>query len=331
MKVLVTGGGGFLGGAIARRLRARGDEVSVFGRNAYPVLDGLGIRTVRGDVRDAEAVKGACQGMDAVCHVAAKVGIWGRPRDFRDVNTQGTRNVIDACRKAGVGKLVYTSSPSVVVGAGGLAGVDESQPYPDRYLAHYPATKAEAERAVLAANAPSFSTVALRPHLIWGPGDTQLIPRLLDRARRGRLIRVGDGTNLVDITYIDNASDAHVAALDRLTPNAPCAGSAYFISQGEPVVLWDWINKVITRVGMPPVRRTLSYNAARRIGALFEAAYWVLRLRSEPLMTRFLASQLAKPHHFSIAAARRDLGYEPAVSTSEGVGRLVEWIIKGMP
>ncbi len=331
MKVLVTGGGGFLGGAIARRLRERGDDVAVFGRSDYPHLQELDIRTVRGDVRDVEAVRSACTGLDAVCHVAAKVGIWGRRRDFYEINVLGTRNVIDACRRAGVGRLVHTSSPSVVVGEGGLAGVDESQPYPYRYLAHYPGTKAEAERAVLAANSPDFSTAALRPHLIWGPGDTQLIPRVLERARRGRLVQVGEGTNLVDITYIDNAAAAHIAVLDHLAPDAACAGSAYFISQGEPVSLWSWINELLARVGVPVVTKRLSYAKARRIGALLEGVYTVLRIRSEPVMTRFLATQLAKPHHFSVAAAMRDFGYQPLVSTSEGLNRLVAWIEGGIP
>lgn len=326
MKVLVIGGGGFLGSAIARRLRERGDNVTVLGRNLYPHLRRLDIRTVQGDVCDGQAVRAACSSHDAVCHVAAKIGIWGRRRDFFEINVLGTRNVIDACRRDGVGRLVFTSSPSVVVGEQGLTGVDESQPYPERYLAHYPATKAEAERAVLAANGPDFSTVALRPHLIWGPGDTQLVPRLLKRARRTRLAQVGDGSNLVDMTYIDNAADAHVAALDRLTPDAACAGSAYFISQGEPVRLWGWINDLLTRLGLPVVQKRLSYHAARRLGALLEIAYASLRLRSEPVMTRFLASQLAKPHYFSISAARSDLGYVPAVSTSEGLDRLVAWI-----
>jgi len=329
MKVLVTGGGGFLGGAIARRLRERGDDVVVFGRSKYPHLRKLDIRSVRGDVRDVEAVRSACIGFDAVCHVAAKVGIWGRRRDFYEINVLGTRNVIEACRRSGVGRLVYTSSPSVVVGEEGLAGADESQPYPTRYLADYPATKAAAEQAVLAANNPDFSTAALRPHLIWGPGDSQLIPRVLERARRGRLVQVGDGTNLVDITYIDNAAAAHVAALDHLTHDAACAGSAYFISQGEPVSLWGWINELLARVGVPAVGKRISFEAARRIGALLEAGYAMLRLRAEPAMTRFLAAQLAKPHYFSIAAARRDLGYAPLVSADEGLDRLVAWIKEG--
>jgi len=330
MKVLVTGGGGFLGGAIARRLHERGDSVTAFGRNAYPHLQRLGIATARGDVRNGPAVREAVEGMDAVVHVAAKVGIWGRRRDFHEVNVIGTHNVIDACRAVGVRRLVATSSPSVVDCAHGLEGVDESQPYPERYLAHYPETKAEAERAVLAAHGAAPASVVLRPHLIWGPGDTQLIPRLLERARRERLIRVGDGTNLVDITYIDNAAAAHVAAVDRVAPTSPCGGKAYFISQGAPVLLWPWIDDLLGRVGLPSVKRRLSLAAALRIGALLEAAYRLAPTTAEPPMTRFLAGQLAKPHYFRIDAARRDLGYEPSVGADEGLDRLAAWIRGGM-
>jgi len=329
MNVLVTGGGGFLGGAIVRRLHERGDSVTAFGRSDYPQLSSLGIPTVRGDIGDRSAVNAAINGMDAVVHVAAKVGIWGKRRDFETININGTRNVIDACRSAGVAQLVATSSPSVVDCEDGLEGVDESQPYPEEYLAYYPETKAEAERAVLAAHGECLATVVLRPHLIWGPGDTQLIPRLLDRARRGRLVQVGDGTNLVDITYIGNAADAHLAALDRVCPEAPCGGKAYFISQGEPVSLWEWINELLERVNVPKVSRRISHSAARRIGALAELAYRFLPTSAEPPMTRFLAGQLAKPHYFSIDAARRDLGYEPSVSTAEGLDRLVAWIRGG--
>ncbi len=331
MKILVTGGGGFLGGAIARRLCERGEAVTVFGRNPYPHLAKLGIETVSGDVRDADAIRRVCVGVDVVFHVAAKIGIWGRRRDFFEVNVTGTRNVIDGCRRGGVGRLVFTSSPSVVLGEGGLSGVDESLPYPERYLTHYPATKAEAERLVLAANGPGFSTVSLRPHLLWGPGDTQLIPRLLNAARRGRLIQVGDGSNLVDMTYISNAVDAHLDALGRLEPAAACAGSAFFISQGEPTSLWVWINELLARVGISQVRRRISYRSAHRLGSVMEVLYRGLGIRSEPPMTRFLAYQLGKPHHFSIAAARRDLGYEPRISMADGLDRLVEWIKSGMP
>lgn len=329
MNVLVTGGGGFLGGAIVERLRERGDGVSAFGRSEYPNLNQLGIPTICGDIRDRSAVRVAVKGMDAVVHVAAKVGIWGKRRDFAAINITGTQNVIDACRAAGITKLVATSSPSVVDCPAGVEGVDESQPYPAKYLAYYPETKAEAERDVLAAHGNALATVVLRPHLIWGPGDTQLIPRLLDRARRGRLMQVGDGTNLVDITYIDNAADAHIAALDRVGPEAACGGKAYFISQGKPVPLWDWINELLERVNIPKVKRRISHATAHRIGALMEVIYRLLPILTEPPMTRFLAGQLAKPHYFSIEAARRDLGYEPKVSTAEGLDRIAAGLRNG--
>ncbi len=323
MRALITGGGGFLGSAIARVLHQRGAEVTVFGRNRYPHLERLSVNVVQGDLREARQVRAAIEGMDVVFHAGAVTGIWGPRRVFWDVNVGGTRNVLAACRHAGVRKLIYTSSPSVVFGTDDLCGVDESVPYPDRYLAVYPETKAVAEREVLAANDEKLSTVALRPHLIWGPGDPHLIPRVLERARRGRLVQVGDGRNLVDIVYIDNAAEAHVQAAEALGPEAACAGRAYFISQGEPVCLWPWLNRIIEAVGLEPGRRVLRYTTAFHMGAIFEALYRTLRLGGEPRMTRFLAAQLAKSHYFDITAARRDLGYVPRVSTAEGVQKLI--------
>ncbi len=326
MKMLVTGGGGFLGSAIVRTLHARGDEVAVLCRKSYEHIAPYVSRVFQGDLRDATAVRAACKGVDVLFHVAALTGIWGPRREFQSINVEGTRNVINACRANGIAKLVYTSSPSVVFGRDELCGVDESQPYPTRYLAAYPETKAAAELIVLAANDTSLATVALRPHLIWGPGDPHLIPRVIQRAREGKLIQVGDGTNLVDITYIDNAAEAHVLAADALRPGAECAGRTYFISQGEPVSLWPWLNQILAAVGAPAVTRRISLSAAYRVGALLEAAYRLVSARSEPKMTRFLALQLAKSHHFDISAARRDLGYKPCIGTPEGVGRLVAWL-----
>ena len=326
MKVLVTGGGGFLGTRIVEMLRERGDQVVALGRGRYSHLERAGIEAIQADIRDAAAVRRACEGVDIVYHVAALAGLWGKRSVFWGINVDGTRHVLDACLANGIRKLVYTSSPSVVFGTDDLCGVDESRPYPDRYLAHYPETKAAAERMVLDANGPQLATVALRPHLIWGPGDPHLIPRVIARARAGRLIRVGPGDNLVDITYIDNAADAHVLAGDRLTTDAACAGRAYFISQGEPVQLWPWLGKIIEAVGAPPVTKSMSHRTAHRIGALMEAAYRVVGSASEPRMTRFLASQLAQSHYFNASGARRDLGYEPVVSTDEGVRRLLGWL-----
>jgi nucleoside-diphosphate-sugar epimerase len=329
MKVLVTGGGGFIGGRVARMLHERGDDVTILGRRSYPEQEKDGIKTICADLRDAEGVRGACRDVETVYHVAAIPGIWGRRRDFWETNVDGTRHVIEGCRVESVGRLVFTSSPSVVFGEEALCGVDESQPYPRRYLAHYPETKAVAERMVLTANGPDLATVALRPHLVWGPGDPHLIPKVVRRARARRLVQVGDGTNLVDITYIDNAARAHVLAGDALAPHAACAGRAYFISQGEPVALWPWLNELLVRLNIEPARQTMSYKAARRMGEVFEGLYWLLRVRREPPMTRFLACQLAKSHYFSIAAAKRDLGYAPTVSTVEGVNRLVSFLGEG--
>lgn len=326
MRALVTGGGGFLGGAIACMSHERGDDVTVFGRHRYPHIERLGIKTVQGDLRDPATVESAVAGMDIVFHAGAIAGIWGRRRTFWDINVDGTRNVIGACRKASMPKLVYTSSPSVVFGRDDLCGVDETAPCPARYLAAYPETKAVAEREVLAANGENFATVALRPHLIWGPGDPHLIPRVLDRAGKGRLMQVGDGCNLVDIIYIDNAAEAHLLAADALQPGGACAGRAYFIAQDEPVSLWPWLNGIIEAMGIEPVRRTVSYRRAYRLGAVLEGVYRVLRLSGEPLMTRFLATQLAKSHYFNTSAARRDFGYAPKITTENGVKRLIAWL-----
>lgn len=322
MRAFVTGGGGFLGTAIVRRLRARGDEVRSFSRNSYPHLAALGVEQVCGDLANVGTIGSAVAGCDVVYHVAAKAGVWGRYRDFFAANVTGTANVIAACRSHRVRRLVYTSSPSVVFGGGDMEGVDESAPYPKRFEAHYPRTKAAAERMVLQANGPDLATVALRPHLIWGPGDPHLIPRLLARARAGKLRRIGRAPKKVDVTYVDNAATAHVLAGDRLAPGWPLGGKAYFISQGEPVTLWDFINRILSDAGLPPVGRAVPFRLAWFAGAILEMTYRLLGRADEPPMTRFVARQLAKAHWFDISAARRDLGYEPVVSTEEGLRRL---------
>jgi nucleoside-diphosphate-sugar epimerase len=331
MRALVTGGGGFLGGRIATMLNHRGDHVVALGRRRYPHIEAAGIPTMQADVGDGQALRQACAGIDVVFHVAAVARLWCDRRTIWSCNVEGTCNVIDACRHAGVRKLVYTSSPSVVFGRDDLCGVDESQPYPRRFLAHYPETKATAEKLVLAANGPELATIALRPHLIWGPGDPHLIPRVLERARAGRLVQVGDGSNQVDITYIDNAAEAHLLAADALAPGAVCAGRAYFISQVEPVSLWPWLGRIIRAAGAPPVTRRVTFSTAYRVGAAMETAWRVLRLRVEPPMTRFLATQLAKSHYFDISAARCDLGYQPRISTEEGLEALLRSLSTANP
>lgn len=323
MRALVTGATGFLGRRIVELLRERGDEVVAFVRRPDSALEATGARLAIGDLRDSGACDAACRGVEAVFHAGAVTGIWGPRRLFWETNVEGTRHVIAACRAAGVPRLIFTSSPSVVFGEDDLRGVDERQPYPDRYLAYYPESKAVAERSVLAANGSDLATVCLRPHLIWGPGDPHLIPRVVARARAGRLVQVGDGTNLVDITYIDNAAEAHLLAGDSLELGGRCAGRVYFVGQSEPVRLWDWLNDLLRAFGVPCVTRSISYAAARRIGRVLELAHRGLRLPGEPRMTRFLAAQLAKSHYFDHSAAAKDFGFHPRVSTEEGVRRLV--------
>ncbi len=322
MKALVTGGGGFLGGAVVRALLVRGDDVASLARGDYPELARLGVRLVRGDLADPAAVRRAVEGCDMVFHVAAKAGISGPAAEYRRTNVDGTRNVIAACRAAGVGRLVHTSTPSVVHGGGSLAGADESLPYARHFTSPYPATKAAAERVVLAANDASLATVALRPHLVWGPGDTQLVPRILDRARRGRLRFVGDGRALIDSTYVENAAAAHLLAADRLAVGSRCAGRAYFISQGEPRPVMELVNAILRAGGLAPVTATVPVPVAVAAGAAAELWWRLLRRPGEPPMTRFLARQLGTAHWFDISAARRDLGYRPEVSIDDGLRRL---------
>ena len=324
MNILVTGANGFLGRYIVRQLAARGDRVRVVCRRRDAEFDSLGLESVLADIREREKIIAACAGMDAVIHVAAIAKMWGSWSEFYEINTLGTQHVIEGCRKHGVRRLVYTSSPSVTFAGEPQENTDESVPYPTRWLAHYPRSKALAEQQVMAANGKDgLLTCALRPHLIWGPGDNHLLPKLLERARSGRLRRVGDGTNLIDTVYVENAAEAHLLALDRLLPGSPVAGSAYFITQGEPIPLWDWVNQLLALANIPPVEKGISLSAAYAIGWAMEKLWAILRRQSDPPMTRFIALQLGLPHYFNLTKARRDLEYGPTVSTAEGLRRLV--------
>jgi nucleoside-diphosphate-sugar epimerase len=327
VNALVTGGGGFLGLYIVEQLIARGDRVRSFSRRRHPALEALGVEQVAGDLRDAEAVAEACRGVDVVFHAAGVAGIWGPWRHYFEINTLGTRHVLEGCRRHQVERLVYTSSPSVTFDGSDQRAIDESAPYPKRWLCHYPRSKALAERLVLADQGDERPLAcALRPHLIWGPRDEHLIPRLLARARGGRLRRVGDGSNLIDMIFVENAAAAHLQAADALRPGSPVRGRAYFLSQGQAVPCWPWIDEILALAGLPPVRRSLSTRAAWWVGLACEAVYTVLGRSDEPPMTRFLAAQLGTSHYFDISRARADFGYEPRVTTAEGMERLAAWL-----
>ncbi|MEM7139064.1 MAG: NAD-dependent epimerase/dehydratase family protein [Myxococcota bacterium] len=328
MTVLVTGGGGFIGRSIVSALLAQGKSVRVLCRGDYPELRERGVDLRRGDLADPSAVSAAVEGCNAVFHVAARFDLWGRYEDFFATNVQGTRNVIRSCRDHGVARLVYTSTPSVVHGGDSVDGVDESAPYPTAFEAHYPATKALAEQEVLAANDASLATVAIRPHLVWGPGDTSALPRLVARATAGRVAIIGEPQK-IDTTYIDNCVLAHVAALDRLSPQSPIAGRAYFVTQGEPTTVPDFMNDMLAAAGLPPVTKRVSVRTARAAATVFESIWNILRLQSEPPVTRFMVSQLSTSHWYDISAARRDLGYAPTVRYDEGMRRLAAWVRQG--
>jgi len=324
MKALVTGGGGFLGSAIVRQLLARGDEVVSFSRGEHPHLTALGVEQRRGDLSDLNALVEAAKGCDIAFHVAAKAGVWGSFDEYHLANVAGTENVISACRILSITRLVYTGSPSVVFDGSDVEGGDESLPYPAHFEAHYPHTKALAEKAVLAANSRTLATVSLRPHLIWGPGDNHLVPRIVAKARSGKLRRIGERPCLVDTVYVENAAEAHLNAADRLAPGSPPAGKAYFISNGEPLPLWEMVNRILAAAGLPPVTRSVSPLLAYAAGTICEALWKSLQLTGEPPMTRFVAKELATAHWFDISAARNDLGYRPRISIDQGLRLLHE-------
>jgi nucleoside-diphosphate-sugar epimerase len=326
-KVLVTGASGFLGGKLTRRLLEQGCSVTGLCRRPQPELEALGVKMLYVDLSDATAARSACADMDTVFHTAAKVGIWGKREDFKNANVIGTQSIINGCRDFLVPKLVYTSTPSVVFNNQNLAGADESLPYGTDIPCPYPASKVIAEKAVLDAhNQPPghLKTVALRPHLIWGPGDPNLVPRVLERGDKGKLRIVGNGDNRVDLSYIDNVVDAHLcaeAALDRQDNNP--GGKAYFISNDEPVLLWNWINDLLQSHDIAKIEKQMSLAKAQKIGRVLENIWTLFRLKGEPPMTRFVASELAKDHWFDISAAKRDLGYRPRISMKEGMRRLL--------
>lgn len=331
MKLFVTGGGGFLGRAIVKKLCSEGHEVVTFSRGNYPALDLLGVKHFQGDLSDYATLKQAMEGCEAVFHVAAKTGIWGKYIDFYRVNVKGTENVLLACRELGIRNLVFTSSPSVVYHGKDSEGNNESLPYLKKYNAWYPQTKAIAEKLVMAANDAFLKTVCLRPHLIWGPEDPHFLPRLFKKSKAGKLRIIGSAPNLVDCIYIDNAAKAHLQVFAKLLQDpSPVEGKTYFISQDAPIPIADFINRLLSTGGLPPVDRHLSPGIARFAGRFLETTYRILGVSNEPAITLFLAQQLSTSHWYVISAAKRDFGYEPEVSLEEGMERLRAWVSRAL-
>ena len=321
-RALVTGGGGFLGSRIIHMLIDKGVTVRTLQRSDNPDLKQSGVEITRGDIKDQTTVINAAEGCDVIFHVAAKAGVWGDYEDYYQCNVTGTKNVIDACQSHNIHKLIYTSSPSVIFSGENEENINESTPYPDHFLTPYQKTKALAEQMVLAAKSDTLATVALRPHLIWGPGDPHLVSRIIERAKTGRLRLVGKQNNLVDSTYVDNAAEAHILAAEALTPDANCAGKAYFISNNEPLPMAELINRILAAADLSPVTKTIPAQLAYTLGMIMEVAYKLFNLKDEPIMTRFVAKQLSCAHWYDLTAAKQDFGYQAKVTINEGMQRL---------
>jgi 2-alkyl-3-oxoalkanoate reductase len=325
VRVLVTGGSSLIGAGVAAALIGRGDEVVVQQRSRSAAVAGLDVRQELGDIREPDAVRAAADGCDAIVHLAAKVGVMGPWEDYRSVNVDGTRNVLAAARRLGIGRVVHVSSPSVAHGGEPIIGGDAEAPVLGRRHAFYPESKAMAEIEALAAADGNLGIVAIRPHLVWGPGDTQLVGRIVDRAATGRLALVGGGRALVDTTYIDNAVDALVAALDAVGPGAPCSGRAYVVSNGEPRTIRELVEGICRAAVVPFEPKTVPLSVGRSLGAVVERVWPLLRRSDEPPLTRFLAEQLGTAHWFDPRPARDDLGWAPRVSIDDGLARLAAW------
>jgi 2-alkyl-3-oxoalkanoate reductase len=324
MHALVTGGGGFLGKALVRQLIERGDQVTVVGRGRYPDVEAMGARCLQIDLASPSGLSSALEGIGTVFHVAAKAGVWGGRESYWPINVDGTRNMLEASRQAGVSRFVFTGSPSAIWAGEHLENASEADcPYPESYLAVYSETKAVAERMVLDANSAGFATTSLRPQKIWGPGDPHIVPRMI--ARRKRLRIVGSGTNKVSLTYVDNAAFAHVLAADELAGERKNAGKAYFINDVEPVEMWPWINEMLQALGHSPITSSVPAGLAYAAGACMEAIWLLFRLQGEPFMTRFLASQLSHSHYYDLTAAIQDFGYRELVDPAVGWERMIAY------
>ncbi|MFA6928887.1 MAG: NAD-dependent epimerase/dehydratase family protein [Lentisphaeria bacterium] len=327
---LVIGGGGFLGKQIVSRLRSAGAAVRVLGRHLYPDLLALGVECRQGDVTDLRTVQQVCLGIDTVFHTASLSFMWGKRDLLYQVNVEGTANVIKACREVGIQRLIYTSSPSVVIGENSIVNGDESLPYPECYGSDYPRSKSLAEQLVLQANKHGDSTekqlltCAIRPHLLWGPGDPHILPRIRKAATQGRLRQIGDGRNLITITQVENAAYAHLLAALELAGSARCAGKAYFIGDAEPIYLWPWLNQVLSIWGLPRIRKHAPWGPTRFLALLSEGLHDLFPWLGEPFMTTFIVDQLVRSHSFSHQAAARDFGYFPIVSPQAGLQKLAE-------
>ncbi|MEC7984110.1 MAG: NAD-dependent epimerase/dehydratase family protein [Myxococcota bacterium] len=324
MNALVTGGGGFLGKALVKQLLDSGMGVTILSRSRYPSIEAMGAKGIQADLSNTSDLGEHLTGIDIIFHTAAKAGVWGKKEDFWSINVAGTERLLQAAQKKGIQYFIYTSSPSAVWHGGDEINLKEEDcPYPEQYLGHYPHSKAVAEKMVLDANRPNFRTTSLRPHLIWGPEDPHFIPRLLERAHRLRI--VGNGQNKVGICYVENAAYAHILAAKELQAEAKNSGKAYFITDKEPILIWEWLNSVLTSLGKPPIRKRISLSLAEKVGGFLEWVWRTFSVKGEPMMTRFVARQLAHSHYYDLSAAIADFGYTEHTSPEEGFENMIRY------
>lgn len=319
-KILVTGGSGFVGQALAISLAEQGHQVIAVSRKPNQKLLQHGIELVSCDLSKKDEIDSiSLAGVETIFHTAAYVKMWGKYQDFYKTNFLGTKFLLEKAKVAGVKKFIYTSSPSVIADGTDLKGINEAYSYPKKYKAYYPQTKSLAERFVLANNSKDFKTLSLRPHLIWGPGDTNLIPTIIAKAKSGKLKIIGTGNNKVDICYIEDCVSAHLCAYQALDNNPKASGKAYFVSQGEPVLLWDWINQVLELNNLPKVTTKIPFKLAYALATILELVARVIPNSPEPLLTRFLVSEMATDHYFDLTRAKELLGFEPKYSVKSGM------------
>jgi len=311
-KVLVTGASGFLGKFLVKALLRRKASVSVLYRQDCTEFDDLNLGILKGDIARAPICKKACEGMELVFHVAAKAGEWGSYKSYSEPNVQGTQNIIAACQAAGVKRLIFTSTTSVVIPQAQLNDMDESVAIPSgQHFNNYQRTKAIAEEFVIAANDPKgLRTTSIRPSAIWGIGDNHLFPRILKRAQRGKLAIIGDGKNSISIIHVENAAHAHLQAAE----SENVWGKVYFITDEKPVALWPLVEHVLSELAIPRIKKSISFKRAFVLATVLEKIYQILHIPVAPPLTKYIVYMVGKDRHYNISRAKQDFGYTPIVA-----------------
>ena len=322
-RVLLTGATGFVGTALSSRLLELGAHVVCLSRTPRHSPHAR-VEWFEGDVEDPDAMDRATRNVDSVFHVGGMVGHYGDRASYLRANVLGTRNILAAARKNGVRSLVFTSTPSVIADGTPHFDVDESHPYSRRYQSPYSESKALAEQEVLRANSAGLRTIAIRPHMIWGPGPSHWVGGLRKLSRKGMLYQMGKGTNRVGMTYMDDCVAAHIAALEAVEGDRSVGGRAFFVHGGSPVLLWQWVRELTAALSLPGIRGTLPGGVMKIAAGVCDGLVVASRGSLHFPISRYLMTELTTDHYSCIDAARKYLGYQPTISVAEGISRLAE-------